>query len=147
MLTAVYFIIDFTNAQELNHLLLSPLIVGNPPARDEILQQIDRAVSLLSQSVGIRPAHEGLLRPQGPGSQPEIALEGGLVAAILQTAKGKKLMSRSINLLIPEQRLARCEDHLFLSYLPSKIISCFTLYLFHFLFLLSSSFCHFLYFF
>ena len=85
-------------------MLLSPLIVGNPPARGEILQQIDRAVSLLSQSVGIRPAHEGLLRTQGPGSQPEISLEGGLVAAILQTAKGKKLMSRSINLLIPEQR-------------------------------------------
>lgn len=89
--------------QELNHLLLSPLIANNPHARDEILIQIDRAVSLLSQSVGIRPTPEGLLRASsGPGS--EIALEGGLVAAILQTAKGKKLMSRSINLLIPEQR-------------------------------------------
>ena len=84
---------------------MSPLIANNPLARDEILQQIDRAVSLLSQSVGIRPAPEGLSnRGQNPGFGPEILLEGGLVAAILQTAKGKKLMSRSINLLIPEQR-------------------------------------------
>ena len=83
--------------------MLSPLIAEDPAARNEILLQIDRAVSLLSQSVGIRPAPEGLLRGSS-GSGSEISLEGGLVAAILQTAKGKKLMSRSINLLVPEQR-------------------------------------------
>ena len=100
----------FTLLQELNHLLQSPLIANDHYASSEILQQIDRAVSLLSQSVGIRPAPEGSLRTGagglGAGGGSEIALEGGLVAAILQTAKGKKLMSRSINLLIPEQRYA-----------------------------------------
>lgn len=89
-------------------MLQSPLIANDHYASSEILQQIDRAVSLLSQSVGIRPAPEGSLRTGpgglGAGGGSEIALEGGLVAAILQTAKGKKLMSRSINLLIPEQR-------------------------------------------
>ena len=33
-------------------------------------------------------------------------LDGGLVAALLQSAKGKKLMSRSMNLLAPEHRWA-----------------------------------------
>lgn len=95
-------------------MLLSPLLANDPYAKEEILLQINRAVSLLSQSVGIRPAPEGSIRGTGgPGLGSEITLEGGLVAAILQTAKGKKLMSRSINLLIPEQRWAtsNAEDY------------------------------------
>jgi len=89
--------------QELNHLLLSPAVAVNPMAVNEVRAQIDRAVAGLSQAVGIRMPAMG-----GGGGPPagEIALEGGLVAAILQTAKGKKLMSRSINLLPPEQRWA-----------------------------------------
>ena len=97
--------------QELNHLLLSPAVAVNPMAVGEVRAQIDRAVAGLSQAVGIRlPAVGGMdgLRGLGGAGPPsgEIALEGGLVAAILQTAKGKKLMSRSINLLPPEQRWA-----------------------------------------
>jgi hypothetical protein len=97
--------------QELNHLLLSPLVAGNPMAVDEIRAQIDRAVAALSQAVGIRlpalAADAAVASLRGPPvASGEISLEGGLVAAILQTAKGKKLMSRSINLLPPEQRWA-----------------------------------------
>lgn len=97
--------------QEINHLLLSPLVAGNPIAVDEIRGQIDRAVAALSQSVGIRvpalAADAAVASLRGPPvAAGEISLEGGLVAAILQTAKGKKLMSRSINLLPPEHRWA-----------------------------------------
>jgi hypothetical protein len=42
--------------QELNHLLLSPVISRNPLAREEIITQVNRAVGLLSQAVGIRTA-------------------------------------------------------------------------------------------
>ena len=61
------------------------------------MADMDKAIKLLSSSVGIKPATEG---------SSEIILEGGLVAAILQTAKGKKLMSRTIELLQPEKRWA-----------------------------------------
>ena len=106
----MYFRITITTTmQELNHLLLSPMVLQDPYARDQILLQIDSAVSLLSQSVGIRATPDGVHRGSGglgtgTGAGSEIALEGGLVAAILQTAKGKKLISRSINLLFPEHR-------------------------------------------
>jgi hypothetical protein len=88
--------------QELNHLLQAPMVAGNPVFRGEVMAEIDAAVNVLSQSLGIRPSPE-MTHSDRP---PEISLEGGLVAAILQTPKGKKLMSRSINLLMPEQRWA-----------------------------------------
>jgi len=84
------------SVQELTHLLQTPMVASNPIARAEIYTETDKAVALLSQSLGIRSTV----------NSSEISLEGGLVAAILQTAKGKKLMSRSLALLPPEQRWA-----------------------------------------
>jgi len=88
--------------QELQHLLNTPMIAANDQIRAEILTDMHSAIKLLSQSVGIKPA-SARDQDQGLGA-PVVALEGGLVAAILQTAKGKKLMSRSIKLLEPEKR-------------------------------------------
>jgi hypothetical protein len=87
------------SVQELTHLLQTPMVANNPIARAEIYTETDKAVALLSQSLGIRTT-------VGQPNSSEISLEGGLVAAILQTAKGKKLMSRSLALLPPEQRWA-----------------------------------------
>ena len=94
--------------QELQHLLNTPMIAANEQIRAEILTDMHSAIKLLSQSVGIKASREleteNGLGGLGPGHVPVVALEGGLVAAILQTAKGKKLMSRSIKLLEPEKR-------------------------------------------
>lgn len=94
--------------QELHHLLKTPAFSSNPQACSEIMFEVERAISLLSQSVGIRAAVAGppaIAGGSAPSSQ-EVTLEGGLVAAILQTAKGKKLMSRAIKLLVPDHRWA-----------------------------------------
>ena len=94
--------------QELHHLLKTPTFSSNPQACSEIMFEVERAISLLSQSVGIRVAVAGppaIAGGNAPSSQ-EVTLEGGLVAAILQTSKGKKLMSRAIKLLVPEHRWA-----------------------------------------
>ncbi len=94
--------------QELHHLLKTPAFSSNPQACSEIMFEVERAISLLSQSVGIRAAVAGppaIAGGNAPSSQ-EVTLEGGLVAAILQTSKGKKLMSRAIKLLVPEHRWA-----------------------------------------
>mmetsp|Transcript_205 Transcript_205/g.460 ORF Transcript_205/g.460 Transcript_205/m.460 type:complete len:1254 (+) Transcript_205:3-3764(+) len=40
--------------QELQHLLSSPLVASNPTAYQEIAREIDSAIALLSQSIGIR---------------------------------------------------------------------------------------------
>lgn len=88
--------------QELQHLLSSPLIASNPAAHSEICREIDSAVQLLSQSLGIRspPCVPGMPMP----TEAEIALDGGHVGAILQTAIGRKLMTRSLKLLSPPHR-------------------------------------------
>lgn len=68
--------------------------------REEVLSDIDKAITALAQSLGIRaPVDE-----EKSGALNEITLEGGLVAAILQTAKGKRLLSRSFELLPPDYR-------------------------------------------
>ena len=73
------------------------MILNDPVVRDELMGDMDKAIKLLSTSVGIKPSSQ---------SSTEIVLEGGLVAAILQTSKGKKLMSRTFELLEPEKRWA-----------------------------------------
>jgi len=105
--------------QELQHLLSSPLVAANPAAHAEIAREIDSAITLLSQSVGIRAptiaaggaaAGGDVAAPAGvfgsmPGSE-GFTLDGGHVGAILQTTIGKKLMCRSLKLLIPPHRWA-----------------------------------------
>ena len=98
--------------QELHQLLNTPMIASNPEARADILNEVSSALSLLSRSVGILPqvapsGMEGLeeLAAGGSGTG-EVVLEGGLVAALLQTIKGKKLISRSMRHLTATQRWA-----------------------------------------
>ncbi len=86
-----------STVQELQHLLSQPVILGNAAVREELMKDMDRAIKLLSTSVGVNYNLSGYK---------EVLLEGGLVAAILQTTKGKKLMCRSIELLDDEQRWA-----------------------------------------
>jgi hypothetical protein len=90
------------------------MIAVNPQIRAEIVSDMQNAIRILSQSVGIKqqqyPQQSHLLDPNGAAAaaaaeaEPEVLLEGSLVAAILQTTKGQKLMGRSFNLLEPEKR-------------------------------------------
>lgn len=96
--------------QELYQLLNTPMIISNPEARADILNEVASALSLLSRSVGILPQafptsdHEESM--SGVQASSEVVLEGGLVAALLQTTKGKKLITRSMRHLTTTQRWA-----------------------------------------
>jgi len=95
--------------QELQHLLSSPLIASNPVAHSEIVREIESAVSLLSQAIGIRTMNSSSPQPSallGGGEEQDFSLDGGHVGAILQTTIGKKLMTRSLKLLTPPHRWA-----------------------------------------
>jgi len=99
--------------QELQHLLSSPLIASNPTAHGEIVREIESAVSLLSQAIGIRtlsatprPTASPNLGLLGGEEEQNFSLDGGHVGAILQTTIGKKLMTRSLKLLTPPHRWA-----------------------------------------
>lgn len=103
--------------QELYQLLNTPMIVSNPEARADILNEVASALSLLSRSVGIlphvAPASADSLEELAAGgsatpamSSSDVVLEGGLVAALLQTIKGKKLITRSMRHLTTTQRWA-----------------------------------------
>jgi hypothetical protein len=99
---------------ELRQLMRSDTIAQDAFARSEILYDMDRAMNLLSQSVGIRlPMTDQLVASGagaggmgGPISAPEVQLEGGLLATIMQSAKGRKLLSRALDGLTPEHRWA-----------------------------------------
>ena len=80
-------------------MLKSPVIYSNPAASAEIAKDIDAAVILLSQSIGIRTASA-----EQANVAAEVSLDGGHVGALLQTPKGKNLVGRSIKLLLPEHR-------------------------------------------
>jgi len=84
--------------QELQYLLHTPVHSNSTINKDEVLTDIQRALVVLAQSLGIK-------NPSLTDSS-NIMLEGGLVAAILQTSKGKRLLSRSIQLLPPNHRWA-----------------------------------------
>ena len=86
--------------KELGQLLKSPVIYSNPAASAEIAKDIDAAVILLSQSIGIRTASA-----EQANVAAEVSLDGGHVGALLHTPKGKNLVGRSIKLLLPEHRL------------------------------------------
>lgn len=82
-------------------MLLYP--ADNSFSRDEIVQDIDRALSILAQSLGIRNKM-GINKIIHGIDNSNITLDGGLVAALLQTSKGKRLLSRSFELLPPNYR-------------------------------------------
>jgi hypothetical protein len=84
--------------QELQYLLDTPVVAENALNRDEVATDIRKAITGLAQSLGIRASDDE------QASHGEITLEGGLVAAILQTAKGKRLLSRSFEILPPDYR-------------------------------------------
>ena len=91
--------------QELRQLLNSPVISSNPAASAEIAKDIDAAVILLSQSIGIRTVVPALASAeQATNVAAEFSLDGGHVGALLQTPKGKNLVGRSVKLLLPEHR-------------------------------------------
>jgi hypothetical protein len=114
--------------QELNHLLRSSNIVNDPYARSEILYEVDLAIANLAASVGIinnnNDGNGNGNGNQGPPSAVgdnnsnnssnsndsndinDTKLDPAIVAIILQSSKGKKLMSRSFSLLQPQQRWA-----------------------------------------
>ena len=87
--------------QELQHLLSSPLIASNQLAHAEIVKEIDVAIGLLSQSIGIRTSSSSTSSHSSSSSafSENFSLDGGHVGAILQTTIGKKLMSRTLKLL------------------------------------------------
>lgn len=98
--------------QELQQLAQFPTIADNPIALEEIKREIESAINLLSQSLGIRTLagtsphhfHNGSGHTLSGAS--EYSLDGRHVSAILQTAIGKKLLIRGIKLLSPQHRWA-----------------------------------------
>lgn len=91
--------------QELELLLQQPVIASNHLLRAEVVLHIQKALICLSQSLGIRGGQiESGLGFVETASAEGFSLDGALVAALLQTVKGKRLVSRSLNLLPPEQR-------------------------------------------
>lgn len=86
--------------QELQHLLSHPSISANPLAVQEVRTEMDSAIALLSQSLGIRMHHSLSASPSPHQSHNEtFSLDGRHIAAILQTAMGKKLLARGLKLL------------------------------------------------
>lgn len=88
--------------QELQYLLTSPLIQANVQAVEEIKHEIDVAVQVLSQSLGIRSIENESFLGLTTGST--IQLDGRHIAAIIQTTTGKKLLSRGLKLLPIQHR-------------------------------------------
>jgi hypothetical protein len=104
--------------QELQHLWSSPVVSSNPAAAAEIAREMEAALLLLSQSVGVRTAAVAPSSSSGGGAldmqshhqmQHDVpfSLDGAHVGAILQMAKGKQLMSRSLKLLNQNHRYVR----------------------------------------
>jgi hypothetical protein len=95
--------------QELQYLLSSPLIASNAIAIEEIRREIESAIQVLADSLGIRTIYSdpfSLMSLDGStnSNNANIQLDGRHIAAILQTAMGKKLLSRGLKLLNPNQR-------------------------------------------
>jgi hypothetical protein len=87
--------------QELQYLLTSPLILASSIAVEEIKREIDSAVIVLSQSLGIRTFESEFL---GLKTGLSVQLDGRHIAAILQTNMGKKLLTRGLKLLNQQYR-------------------------------------------
>jgi hypothetical protein len=116
--------------QELQQLAQFPSVAQNQSAMEEIKREIESAINLLSQSLGIRtlihaspnhfggggassstPNATGVHSSSGRdlsilGNANEYTLDGRHVSAILQTVIGKKLLIRGIKFLSPQHRWA-----------------------------------------
>jgi hypothetical protein len=84
--------------QELETLATSPMVGNNPLAMEEIRREMETAVDLLSESLGILNRHGEVAG--------QCSLDGRHVAAIMQTTIGRKLLCRGLKLLSPQQRWA-----------------------------------------
>jgi hypothetical protein len=99
-------------AQELRQLLNTPLVntPNNAAIRADIIQEAEAAVALVCKSVGLKEptntitASLDFLSKIQTNATTGVLLDGGLIAALLQTTKGKKLIRRSICLLQASQR-------------------------------------------
>lgn len=65
----------------------------------EIGDELGRAVRLLCHAIGLNSV------PKPGGEGVEVMIDGALLSALVQIAKGKKLLARSIHYLNPAQRL------------------------------------------
>ena len=81
--------------------LNSSNISADPFARGEILAEVDRAVANLSSALGIKLQPEvtvgsatiGEGKTEASADSKEVQLEANIVAVIMQSAKGKKLLA------------------------------------------------------
>lgn len=78
------------------------------PAYAEVSAELHRAARLLAMSLGIKTPD--VVLPDMSGEH-AVQTDVGLVIAILQMLKGKKLMYRCFPLLNPEHRLVRSRHH------------------------------------
>ena len=74
----------------------------------EVLAEHNKAVTLLCHAIGITTIHNTVGNSVGSGGRVhpdgETMLDGALVSALVQTTKGKKLLSRAMVYLTPGQR-------------------------------------------
>lgn len=97
--------------QELQLLAASPSVAAYPQAVEEIKREVDSALTLLSQSLGIRsqnnlgiPTHPQQQQQQQGGDN--FSLDGRHVSALLQTLIGRKLLIRGLKFLSHAHRWA-----------------------------------------
>ena len=64
----------------------------------EIGGELDRALKLLCHAIGLNSV------PKPGGDGVEVMIDGALLSALVQIAKGKKLLARSVHYLNPAQR-------------------------------------------
>jgi hypothetical protein len=91
--------------QELQHILNSQSETSPNWAQyvNEVSGEMGRAVRLLCHAIGINTIVKFTADGQDTAGV-EIILDGALLSALVQAAKGKKLLTRSISYLSPAQR-------------------------------------------
>ena len=92
--------------QELHYLLSVPAVTANAADYEEISNDLHGALQTLSQSLGLRVSSKTVEENGVKSEVEEIFIDSNLVAAILQTSKGKRLVSRCLTMLLPEQKWA-----------------------------------------
>jgi hypothetical protein len=92
--------------QELYYLQTVPSVTSNANDYEEITNEMHGALQTLSQSLGLRVISKTVEEDGISREVDEITIESNLVGAILQTSKGKRLLSRCLVLLSPEQKWA-----------------------------------------
>lgn len=85
--------------QELQIMLRVPSVLANAEATIEVQREVRAAHIRLAQSLGLRPLLGGIGQERDG-----MSLDGGLVGALLQCRKGKQLISRTLPVLLSEER-------------------------------------------